>query len=116
MILKLHGMIYANFDLIFKWKMFADELQDSLKFTDDALKFLTYMVEVNILCDVALGTYDLKLALMVAEKSQKVGFIRFYFIHHFSFSELFEIFLLFDRDSIKLLLYSGSKRIPALFE
>lgn len=66
-------LIYASFDLIIKWKMFADELQDSLKLTEDALKFLTYLVEVNVLYDVALGTYDLKLALMVAEKSQKVG-------------------------------------------
>jgi len=38
---------------------------------DDALRFLTYMVDVNALFDVALGTYDFDLVLMVAEKSQK---------------------------------------------
>jgi len=38
---------------------------------DNALRFLTYMVDVNALFDVALGTYDFDLVLMVAEKSQK---------------------------------------------
>ena len=38
---------------------------------DDALRFLTYMVDVNALFDVALGTYDFVLVIMVAEKSQK---------------------------------------------
>merc|ERR1712233_109172 len=39
--------------------------------TDEALKFLLYMVDVNVLYDVALGTYDFDLVMMVAEKSQK---------------------------------------------
>merc|ERR1719481_1021745 len=39
--------------------------------TDEALKFLLYMVDVNVLFDVALGTYDFDLVMMVAEKSQK---------------------------------------------
>lgn len=37
----------------------------------DALTFLIVLVDVNQLYDVALGTYDLDLVLMVAERSQK---------------------------------------------
>jgi len=40
--------------------------------TDDALRYLLYLVDVNDLYNVALGTYDFDLVLMVAEKSQKV--------------------------------------------
>ena len=40
---------------------------------EDALKYLLFLVDVNELYDVALGTYDFDLVLMVAEKSQKVG-------------------------------------------
>ena len=39
---------------------------------DAALKYLILLVDVNELFDVALGTYDFQLVLMVAEKSQKV--------------------------------------------
>ena len=38
---------------------------------EDCLRFLTYMVDVNALFDVALGMYDFDIVLMVAEKSQK---------------------------------------------
>ena len=38
---------------------------------DSALQFLTYMVYVNALFDIALGTYNFELVIMVAEKSQK---------------------------------------------
>ena len=38
----------------------------------DALKYLLYLVDVNEMYDVALGTYDFDLVLMVADKSQKV--------------------------------------------
>ncbi|XP_065836923.1 elongator complex protein 1-like isoform X2 [Oscarella lobularis] len=38
---------------------------------DEAMKYLVVLVDVNRLYDVALGTYDLNLVLMVAEKSQK---------------------------------------------
>ncbi|XP_062516736.1 elongator complex protein 1-like [Corticium candelabrum] len=37
----------------------------------DALKFVTLLIDVNELYDVALGTYDLNLVVMVAEQSQK---------------------------------------------
>nr|XP_022331417.1 putative elongator complex protein 1 [Crassostrea virginica]XP_022331418.1 putative elongator complex protein 1 [Crassostrea virginica] len=37
----------------------------------DALKYLLFLVDVNEMFDVALGTYDFDLVLMVAEKSQK---------------------------------------------
>jgi len=47
--------------------------------TDDALRYLLYLVDVNDLYNVALGTYDFDLVLLVAEKSQKVcSFLRFF--------------------------------------
>ncbi|CAH0588039.1 unnamed protein product [Chrysodeixis includens] len=39
--------------------------------SDEALKYLLYMVDVNQLFDVALGIYDFDLVLLVAYKSQK---------------------------------------------
>ena len=41
------------------------------KLVDDGIRFLAYLVEVNSLFDVALGTYDFDIVMMVAEKSQK---------------------------------------------
>eukprot|EP00057_Strongylocentrotus_purpuratus_P001045 XP_001190999.2 PREDICTED: elongator complex protein 1 [Strongylocentrotus purpuratus] len=38
---------------------------------DEALRYLLYLVDVNELFNVALGTYDFDLVLMVADKSQK---------------------------------------------
>lgn len=38
----------------------------------EALKYILFLVDVNEMFDVALGTYDFDLVLMVAEKSQKV--------------------------------------------
>lgn len=38
---------------------------------NEALKFLTYLVDVNELFDAALGMYDLDLTMLVAQKSQK---------------------------------------------
>ena len=43
----------------------------------DALRYLLYLVDVNDLYNVALGTYNFDLVLMVAEKSQKVLFCCF---------------------------------------
>jgi elongator complex protein 1 len=37
----------------------------------ETLRFILYSVDVNVLFDLALGTYDFDLVLMVAEKSQK---------------------------------------------
>ncbi|XP_056022733.1 putative elongator complex protein 1 [Ostrea edulis] len=37
----------------------------------EALKYILFLVDVNEMFDVALGTYDFDLVLMVAEKSQK---------------------------------------------
>ncbi|VVD02399.1 unnamed protein product [Leptidea sinapis] len=51
----------------------AQEL-DGLKLpvsSDEALKYLLYIVDVNKLFDVALGMYDFDLVLLVANKSQK---------------------------------------------
>ncbi|XP_052279525.1 putative elongator complex protein 1 isoform X1 [Dreissena polymorpha] len=38
---------------------------------EEALRYLLFLVDVNELYDIALGTYDFDLVLMVAEKSQK---------------------------------------------
>ena len=40
---------------------------------DDALKYLSLLVDVNKLYDVALGMYDFELVLQVAKRSQKVS-------------------------------------------
>ena len=55
--------------------------------TDDALRHLLYLVDVNDLYNIALGTYNFDLVLMVAEKSQKVQchfFAQIVFISYFS--------------------------------
>ncbi|KAK9712591.1 putative elongator complex protein 1 [Basidiobolus ranarum] len=44
--------------------------QDSAA-ADDALKYTIFLVDVNLLHDVALGMYDFELVLMVAQQSQK---------------------------------------------
>ena len=40
--------------------------------SEEALKYVLFLVDVNQMYDVALGMYDFELVLMVAEKSQKV--------------------------------------------
>jgi elongator complex protein 1 len=40
---------------------------------DEGIRHLLYLVDVNRLFDIALGTYDFKIVIMVAEKSQKVS-------------------------------------------
>lgn len=44
---------------------------DDKKKSEDALKYLLYLVDVNNLFNVALGMYDFELVLFVAAKSQK---------------------------------------------
>ena len=39
--------------------------------SEEALKYVLFLVDVNQMYDVALGMYDFELVLMVAEKSQK---------------------------------------------
>jgi elongator complex protein 1 len=39
---------------------------------EDAIKYIIFLSDVNKLYDVALGMYDFKLVLMVAQYSQKV--------------------------------------------
>ena len=41
--------------------------------SEEALKYILFLVDVDRLYDVALGMYDFQLVLMVAEKSQKVS-------------------------------------------
>ena len=38
---------------------------------EEVLKYLLFLVDVNEMYDIALGTYDFDLVLMVAEKSHK---------------------------------------------
>lgn len=38
---------------------------------EEGLRHLLYIADANVLCDVALGTYDFDLVMMVFEKSQK---------------------------------------------
>lgn len=39
--------------------------------SDDAIRYLLYLVDVNVMFDIAMGMYDFELALFVASKSQK---------------------------------------------
>ena len=50
----------------------SDSTNQGVVGAEEALKYLLFLVDVNELYDVALGTYDFQLVLMVAEKSQKV--------------------------------------------
>ena len=40
--------------------------------SEEALKYVLFLVDVNQMYDIALGMYDFNLVLMLAEKSQKV--------------------------------------------
>ncbi|KAJ8678919.1 hypothetical protein QAD02_014706 [Eretmocerus hayati] len=46
------------------------DLNDSPS-VQEALKYLLFMVDVNVLYDIALGMYDFELVMFVAQKSQK---------------------------------------------
>ena len=46
--------------------------------SEEALKYVLFLVDVNQMYDVALGMYDFELVLMVAEKSQKVRECRYW--------------------------------------
>lgn len=41
------------------------------KEADDAVKYLLYLIDINVLYNIALGMYDYQLVLFVAQKSQK---------------------------------------------
>lgn len=40
--------------------------------SEEALKYVLFLVDVNQMYDIALGMYDFDVVLMLAEKSQKV--------------------------------------------
>ena len=44
----------------------------SSEFAEKAIRFVKIFVDINLLFDVALGIYDLELALLVAQQSNKV--------------------------------------------
>ena len=52
---------------------------------EEALKYALFLVDVNQLYDVALGTYDFQLVLMVAERSQEVSTSTVSCFHHHLF-------------------------------
>ncbi|XP_034948939.1 putative elongator complex protein 1 [Chelonus insularis] len=54
-----------------EYKMKEEMSEGNLKSADEALKYLLYLVDVNMLYDIALGMYDLDLTKYVAVKSQK---------------------------------------------
>ena len=56
-------------DICIKFSVYLDGGKDGL--CDEALRYILYSVDVNLLFNVALGTYDFQLVLMVAEKSQQ---------------------------------------------
>lgn len=41
------------------------------KEADDAVKYLLYLIDINVLYNIALGMYDYQLVMFVAQKSQK---------------------------------------------
>jgi len=41
------------------------------KEADDAIKYLLYLIDINVLYNIALGMYDYQLVMFVAQKSQK---------------------------------------------
>lgn len=57
--------------IVWQIKKHDDETATESKSSQDALKYLLYLVHVNELYNVALGMYDFGLVLFVATKSQK---------------------------------------------
>ncbi|XP_023035447.1 putative elongator complex protein 1 [Drosophila willistoni] len=57
--------------LLLIWREKQRISEENLNLADDMLKYLLYMVDVNDLYNVALGTYDFGLVVFVAQKSQK---------------------------------------------
>lgn len=46
-------------------------LNEHPKFFDNAIRYLTYFIDIDRLYDIALGTYSFDLVLMISEKTQK---------------------------------------------
>lgn len=46
-------------------------LSEHPKFFDNAIRYLTYFIDIDRLYDIALGTYSFELVLMISEKTQK---------------------------------------------
>jgi elongator complex protein 1 len=45
---------------------------DAPNTVDDALKYLVFLVDADVLFDIALGMYDFGLVLLVAQHAKKV--------------------------------------------
>lgn len=65
--------LISKTDLFFSYLILDSDPRNNQALVDRALNFLLYLVDVNDLIDVALGTYDLGITIMVAQKSQKVN-------------------------------------------
>ncbi|CAD6995585.1 putative elongator complex protein 1 [Ceratitis capitata] len=70
------GKLEEALQLIWEVKKYKNELAKETtepvdEAAEEALKYLLYLVDVNELYNVALGTYDFGLVLFVAQKSQK---------------------------------------------
>ena len=46
-------------------------LNEHSKYFDNAIRYLTYFIDIDRLYDIALGTYNFDLVLMISEKTQK---------------------------------------------
>ncbi len=71
-ILSCHAKTNGLDEALRKIKTMRDTDESGLtSIADDGLRHLLYLVDVNQLFDIALGTYDFNIVIMVAEKSQK---------------------------------------------
>ncbi|XP_059175274.1 putative elongator complex protein 1 [Physella acuta] len=56
--------------LLVVWSLYVEQ-KDAHRRAEEALKYLTFLVDVNHLYNVALGTYNFDLVVMVAQNSHK---------------------------------------------
>ncbi|KAK0173969.1 hypothetical protein PV328_007099 [Microctonus aethiopoides] len=61
----------AALEKISELKMNEQTIEARQQSAEEALKYLLYLVDVNVLFDIALGMYDLELTKFIASKSQK---------------------------------------------
>ena len=51
-------------------------IESNPNLVEDAVKYIIFLVDVDLLFDTALGMYDFSLVLMIAQHSQKVKIYR----------------------------------------
>lgn len=62
-----HDHVYIEDALFMIWEMVQSNKNDS---ATESFNYLLYLIDINRLYNIALGTYDFKLVLYVAQKSQ----------------------------------------------